>query len=259
MTSANARARARIGVLVPFTNTNLEADLACLQPEGVSFHYARLGGYDIEAVPDAEQMAGLGAASLEEPLRLIAGVRPDAILYGCTSATLTHGLAFDRDLSARAQAQTGAVTVTAASALVHALQTLGTRRIGFASPYVRAINAQAEAFLREAGFQTVRRVDVDGELDNYGQGELTPGEVFELGRQADHPDAEAIVLSCTDMRSVEVIEQLETETGKPVISSNQAMLFSVLHALGLGNGNVRCGSLFNAAGSFDRQRQVLGA
>ncbi len=161
--SSNSRMRARIGVLVPFTNTNLEADLALLQPDGVSFHYARLGDYDFDAVPDAEQMAGLGAASLDEPLRLISGVRPDAILYGCTSATLTHGRAFDRDLSARAQHQTGAVTVTAAGALVHALETLGVRQIGFASPYVPAINAQAEAFLGEAGFKAVNRIDVDGE------------------------------------------------------------------------------------------------
>ena len=55
-----SRGRARIGVLVPFTNTNLEPDLTMLRPAGVSFHFARMGGYDIDAVPDAKQMAGLG-------------------------------------------------------------------------------------------------------------------------------------------------------------------------------------------------------
>ena len=33
-----SRGRARIGVLVPFTNTNLEADMALLRPSGVSHH-----------------------------------------------------------------------------------------------------------------------------------------------------------------------------------------------------------------------------
>jgi len=96
------RGRARIGVLVPFTNTNLEPDMVRLCPSGCTLHFARLGGYDADEIPDAAQMAGLGAADLDEPLRLIAGVRPDVILDGCTSATLTHGPAFDRDLAARA-------------------------------------------------------------------------------------------------------------------------------------------------------------
>lgn len=241
-----SRGRARIGVLVPFTNTNLEPDLALLRPPGVSLHFARLGGYDAEEVPDDAQMAGLGAASLDEPLRLIAGVRPDVILYGCTSATLTHGLAFDRELAARIRSETGAASVTAAGSLVQALQALGAARIGFASPYVGAINEQAVDFLAEAGVRTVRRTDIGCNLDNYGQGALSPDEVFALGACADHPDAQAVVLSCTDMRSIEAIDRLEAALGKPVVSSNQAMVFAALQALGIATSAVDCGALFRA-------------
>ena len=53
-----SRGSGRIGVLVPFTNTNLEPDMALLRPPGVSMHFARLGGYDLDAIPDAGQMAG---------------------------------------------------------------------------------------------------------------------------------------------------------------------------------------------------------
>jgi len=239
------RARARIGVLVPFTNTNLEPDMIRLCPPGCTLHFARLGGYDIDEIPDAAQMAGLGAADLDEPLRLIAGVRPDVILYGCTSATLTHGPAFDRALSAKAEAMTGAKTVTAAGALVTALDALGVRRIAFASPYVDEINEQAIAFLAESGFETVSRAGVGTALDNYGQGELTPDEVFDLGSRADSPEAEALVLSCTDMRSVETLDRLEQALGKPVVSSNQAMVFAALPYLALPAGTLRCGRLFD--------------
>ena len=240
----SSRGRARIGVLVPFTNVNLEPDLTLLGPAGVSFHFARLGGYDMDEVPDAEQMAGLGEASLDEPLRLLAGARPDAVLYGCTSATLTHGPQFDRDLAARIHEQIGAETVTAAGALVQALKTLDIGRIGFASPYVEQINDQAIAFLAGSGIETVSRADVGAALSNYGQGELTPDEVYDLGLRADSPAAQAIVLSCTDMRSIECLERLEAAAGKPVISSNQAMLFAALRALGMENGTVKCGQLF---------------
>ncbi len=83
--------------------------------------------------------------------------------------------------------------------------------------------------------------------------------MFELGLQADHPDAEAIVLSCTDMRSVEVIERLEAAVGKPVVSSNQAMLFAVLQALEVDPGNARCGALFKRATSVGGRSHAIGA
>ncbi|WP_170756035.1 Asp/Glu racemase [Ruegeria lacuscaerulensis] len=245
----HSRGLARFGILVPFTNTNLEPDMYLLRPDGVSLHFARMGGYDQDEIPDAEQMHGLGAANLEEPLRLLQGVRPKVILYGCTSATLTHGFAFDRTLAARIKAECGAETVTAAGAIVFALRSLRAKNIGFASPYVPAINDLAVSFLTEAGIHTVNRSEVASTLDNYGQGTIGPQAVFELGRAADHPKADAIVLSCTDMRSVEVIDQLEQALGKPIVTSNQAMMYQARHIMGLANSVHGYGRLLQTTAS----------
>ncbi len=233
MNNYPSRGRARFGVLVPFTNSNLEPDFTLLRPEGVSLHFARMGGYDRDEIPDEVQMQGLGAADMGPELEMIAGVRPDVVFYGCTSATLTHGTGFDRELAARIRRDTGAATVTAAGALVHALQAVGARRIGFASPYVPAINDMAIEFLGSEGIKTVARSELDEALDNDGQGALTPKRVFDLGRAADHPEAGAVVLSCTDMRSVETLEALERALGKPVISSNQAMMLQGMQMAGI--------------------------
>ncbi|MEL6120518.1 MAG: Asp/Glu racemase [Pseudomonadota bacterium] len=240
----DSRGGARFGVFVPFTNTNLEPDMMLMRPPRVSLHFARLGGYDADEIPDEDQMAGLGEADMDEPLRLIQGVKPDVVFYGCTSATLTHGPAFDRDLSAKISAQSGAQTVTAASALVHAIKSLGARKIAFASPYVPMINDQAIAFLKSEGIDAVSRADVDGTLDNEGQGALTPDDVEALALRADAADAEAVVLSCTDMRSVEVIARLEAKLGKPVVTSNQAMVFQAVQMLGLPSPGQQFGRLF---------------
>ena len=113
------------------------------------------------------------------------------------------------------------------------------------SPYVEEINNLAIDFLTRSGFETTSRAGVAVALDNYGQGEMTPEAVFELGRRADSAEAEALVLSCTDMRSVETLERLEQVLGKPVISSNQAMIFSALTHLGLPFRSDRCGRLLN--------------
>ena len=230
-----SRGRARFGILVPFTNSNLEPDMALMRPDGVSLHFGRMGGYDEDEVPDAAQMHGLGAADLDVPLSLLMGVHPDVIIYGCTSATLTHGLDFDRALADRIKTDSGAATVTAAGALVNALKFLGINSVGFASPYVAEINDMAISFLSEAGVRTVSREEVDDALDNVGQGAMEPNAVLELGRAADSPEAQAIVLSCTDMRSVEIIAELEAILGKPVITSNQAIMFEAMQTAGIGD------------------------
>ena len=243
--AADPRSGARIGVLVPFTNTNLEPDMIDMCPTGSTVHFARLGGYDIDEIPGSDQMAGLGASDITEPLRLIAGVRPSIVLYGCTSATLTHGSSFDRGLAETIQATCGAASLTAAGSLVMALTALGVRRVGFSSPYLGEINDQAVAFLADNGIETVKRADIGRALGNYGQGDLTPDEVHNLALRADRPDAEAIVLSCTDMRAVEAIDRIEAATGKPVVTSNQAMMFCAMRLLGLARHDRLPGRLFD--------------
>lgn len=223
----------KIGVLVPYTNVNLEPDMTMMCPAGCTMHFERLGDYDIDEIPGSDQMARLGASDLTESLRLISGVRPAAILYGCTSATLAHGRAFDRDLAARIEARSGAVSLTAAGSLIAALRALGATRIGFSSPYLGEINDQAVAFLASEGVETVERADIGRALGNYGQGELTPDEVIELALRVARPGVEAIVLSCTDLRAVEAVDVIEVETGLPVVTSNQAMIFALCRALSL--------------------------
>ena len=85
------RGRARIGVVVPFSNTNLEPDMTMLCPPGVSVHIARAGGYDLDAIPDEHQMRQYSDAPFEEAVDSLAGCWPDIILYGCTSATWPGG------------------------------------------------------------------------------------------------------------------------------------------------------------------------
>ena len=238
------RTRAKIGVLVPFTNTNLESDMILMRCPDTTVHFQRMGGYQVDKIPGSDQMAGLGASDISHDLKMISGVRPDVVLYGCTSATLTHGHSFDVQLAYDIKAGSGALSFTAAGALVHR-SSAWISKVSFSSPYLEEINTKAVAFLSQNQITTVKCTNIGRELGNYGQGELTPDEVFDLACEADHPEAEAIVLSCTDMRSVEVVDRIEAVLDKPVLTSNQAMMFALMHALGLPrHGNVP-GTLFD--------------
>ena len=241
----DARAGMKIGVLVPYTNVNLEPDMAMMRPPGCTMHFERLGDYDIDEIPGSDQMARLGRSDISETLRLISGIRPAAILYGCTSATLTHGTAFDRDLARKIKTGSGAISITAAGALVRAIKALGATRIGFSSPYLGEINDQAEAFLADEGIATTARADIGRALGHYGQGELSPAEVFELAVRVATPQTQAIVLSCTDLRAAEAVDDIEAATGLPVVTSTQAMIFALCQDLGLSRPAGAPGRLFD--------------
>ncbi len=230
---SESRGRARIGVVVPFTNTNLEPDLMMLRPPGVSLHFARAGGYDPKQTPDSEQMRGFALAALDSVIELLAAARPDLILYGCTSATLAHGPRFDCEFAESITAIAGVPAVTAAGALVESLEKRGIKRVAFSSPYVEQLNREAIAFLAACGVETVSSAYVGNDLGNHEQGQLTPEQVFDLGVRADSQEAEALVLSCTDMRAVEAIDALEERLGKPVVTSNRALMEAALRGLRL--------------------------
>ncbi len=227
------RGRARIGVIVPVSNTNLEPDMGLMVPRGVSFHVARSGGYDVEAIPDETQMRAYSDSGIEAELDQLCPAAPDAILYGCTSATLAQGPAYDRAYRARIEARAGVPAITAASALAWGLERLGARRFAFTSPYVAALNDLAIGFLEAGGAACVGRADTEHPWDNREMGAATPETVIEMARRADRPHAEVLVISCTDFRALEAVETLERTLAKPVITSNQAMMVWALATLRL--------------------------
>jgi maleate cis-trans isomerase len=221
----------RVGVLVPYTNTNLEPDMARLLPKNCQAHFTRIGGYDQNEIPGFDQMAAMGETNIAEPLRLISGIHPDFVLYGCTSATLAHGRGFDGKLTEVIARKTGANAITAAGAILKSLHSLNAKEIGFASPYVGAVNRRAVRFFAEAGINTIKRAEPSQVLSNHDQGALTPDEIFDLALRADHPHAKAIVMACTDLRAVETISRIESALGKPVVTANQAMVFVFLQQM----------------------------
>jgi len=219
--------------VVPFSNTNLEPDMMMLCPPGVSIHVARTGGYDVDAIPDEHQMRRYSETPFEEAVDSLRACRPDVLLYGCTSATLAQGPGFDAELRRRIEVRVAAPAVTAASAVIEALEDLGVERIAFSSPYVSSLNDCAVSFIEAFGIRCVGRADTAVPLGNDEVAALTPEDVTVLAREADCPQAEAIVLSCTDMRAAEAVPAIEARLGKPVVTSNQAMMYVALKRLGV--------------------------
>ena len=255
---ARGRGRARVGAVVPSTNRNLEPDFCLLAPRGVSMHFARQGGEDSGRIPDSDEMQTYARQPLAPPVQALCAARVDVIAYGCTSATLSGGADFDRRLGREIEALSGRQAVTAAASLLEALAALGVSRVAFVSPYVRELHDRGIAFLHESGVEVSGEANPGRALDSYEQ-EMDPASVYEMALRADDARAEALVLSCTEMRSVEAIEAIEERTDKPVVTSNQALVHACLVRVGVDASEVEAGGrLFRSGGGAAALRAAAG-
>jgi len=218
-------------------NSIRPSDMMMLAPAGVSLHFARAGGYDVDKIPDENQMRQYSNTPADEVIDSLRLCRSDIVLYGCTSATLAQGPDYDRAFRESIENITGVPAVTAASALVEVLQALKVERFAFTSPYVATLNNLAIKFIESFGMTCVSRVDAPAAMSNEAVGDTRPDEIVDIALDADCDSAQAIVISCTDYRATEAIEEIEARLGKPVITSNQATLLVGLSRLGIPLGD----------------------
>lgn len=236
-----SRNRGRIGMIVPSSNINLEPDCALLAPAGVTLHFTRVGGYDVDEIPDGDEMRSFALEGLNDVLDLLTAADVQVMAYGCTSATLASGPEFDQQFQQQITDKTGVPAITAAGAIVEALNLLKISRLAFTSPYVAELNQDAIRFISACGFEVVNHFSVSENYSSRDMREVTPDTIYKQGLQADHPEAEALVISCTDFRALEALTALERDLGKPVVTSNQALMYASLTRLGIDTSDILMG------------------
>jgi maleate isomerase len=226
--------RARIGVLLPPGNPTVEPELYGMAPAGVSLHFARL------EAPPSSGPAG-GAVGMEErtqayregiagPATALGDVRPAVVVLAHTASSYALGFGNEQPLIDRISSRAGAPALLAAHAVLAALQHLGVTRLALGTPYPESISRQGKAYWEAAGFQIAGYHRLTDVADIYAESEE---RAYLLARQADAPDAQAVLLSGTGLPTVGVLETLERDLGKPVISSNQACLWRALRLAGV--------------------------
>jgi maleate isomerase len=241
--------RARIGIIIPSVNTTFEPECQRLCPEGVSYHFSRmnLGDLTIEALLE------MGKHAVEKGKELAtAGV--DLIVFGCTSGSFAGGKGHDEKIIQELEAATGIPALATSAAVVKALKALSVRSFALCSPYSEELNNREKEFFEAQGFQVTAMVGL-GLVKKTALFPLAPRPVshvglqefyssYKMARMVNSPEADAVFISCTNFRSLEVIEKLETDLRKPVLSSNQATIWAALDALSIHESIPGAGSLF---------------
>ena len=216
--------RARLGVIVPPTNTVNEAEWQRLAPQGVSVHATRM---PLHTDTDTEEGERALYADLEHAVTDLSAAGMSVIAYGCTAGSMVEPLTRLTDY------MTGLCkrpTVATAPAIVGALQALGVAKVSVATPYHEALNQHEKAFLAANGIETLAIAGLGigaGGAHEYTQIACRPAsDAFDLAISVDRADAEAIVISCTDFATLPIIERLERTLDKPVVTSNQATFWA---------------------------------
>lgn len=191
-------------------------------PDGVSVHAARILSNGL--APEA--ILKMVEASFRAVDELAAGAM-DVIAYACLATSLVKGTAWSRDFLTQIEDRTAKPALTAAGATVEALQALRVRRVALATPYPDRINRLLPALFDEAGLEIValRNITVQNSLEVC---RLPPSSAYHLALEADDPAAQAVCIVATDFRTIDVLQDLERDLAKPVISTNQALLWKAL-------------------------------
>ena len=230
---------ARIGLLIPSSNTSVEPEFYRALPPDVTLHTARLF---LSHISEATLAAMLD--ELEAQGKLLATADVDVIMLGAVAPGFLKGLGYDRELAARIAGATGKRASTTATALLEALRHLQVTRIAIGAPYDKVVSDIASRFLQANGIEVVATREL-GLAQNLEVGRLLPQSAYDMGIELDCPRAQAVVFAGTNWRTMAITEKLEAKIGKPVISTTAAALWSALRMVGWRGALAGQGTLLN--------------
>jgi maleate isomerase len=218
--------KGRIGLAILDIDLCIEPDLRRVLPEGVEIHAARVA-YPHQVTAEALEEATRG---LRQAVASLLAIKPRSIVWACTSGSFFNGRAGNEALLAElSEMADGLPVATASSALIAALTALGIRRPAVGAPYSPEINHRLFVFLRDHGFDPYPVAGYfDRLVDDITLQSVEDDEVAAFARRIDRQDSDAVVISCTGLPTARIIPPLEAELGKPVITSNLAILWQAL-------------------------------
>jgi maleate isomerase len=220
----NYGARAHFGMMLPSVNTIAEPQIAAMLPPGVSLHTTRL-----RLRSDHELLSMLDR--LEEATGLIADTHPTRIIFHCTAVSM-YSPEIVGEITARVAAITPIPLVITSETIVAALRALRATKIVLVTPYPQATNDREVRFLAHHGIEVLREHGL-GIENGADMARVEPEQWYREVMAMRDPAAEAYFISCTAIRSADVIEALERDLGRPVLTSNQTMLWGALRAAGI--------------------------
>jgi maleate cis-trans isomerase len=214
--------RAAVGLIIPSVNTMSEPQFNHFAPDGLGIHItrARVAGPWRRPLDQMAEEIALSA-------RLLADCGPDLIVFHCTDTSMSAGPQGEGRILDIVRDAAGIEALATSRLVLEALRALGMKSLLLLSPYQS--NDNVKRYLAETGFTVVHDVALGLTAREFVQ--VTPQRWLALAREHDRPEVDGIFLSCTNTTQIEAIAAIEQALGKPVVNSNQAVLWGCVTRL----------------------------
>lgn len=228
-----------IGLIVLQSDESIETDLHRMKPAGVNLLVSRVPS---AVTVSSETLAEMANHLTEAASRFPTTATFHAIGYGCTSGTAQIGVG---EIARLVQAGTPTPHVTEpVSALIAACKALNLKRLALISPYVEDVSARLREVLNAAGITVTGLASFD-EAEEARVARIAPASLIAAATQiAETTQCDGIFLSCTNLRTLDVIADIEAVTGKPVLSSNQVLAWHLFRLANAGPAQFAPGALW---------------
>jgi maleate isomerase len=215
--------RARIGLIIPSVNRMTEPQFNHYAPDGLGILVARgrVAGRPERTVAELTDEIAHAAGTL-------ADAKPDLIVFHCTHTSMKEGTHGENRIVDLIQKTTGIEALSTSRLVNDALHALGLKKVVVLSPYMT--NKDIIDYLSAAGIGVVKDVALACKTPADFEA-VTPQRWLELARENDTPEADGIFLSCTNTTQIEAVAAIEAALGKPVVNSNQAVLWGCMKRL----------------------------
>ena len=219
--------RAKIGFVLLATEQTIQDDVMRLRPPGVGIHFARAFIPDRIANDTLGEQLGLLA---DASATLLPDGSLDVVCYACTSGSIVMGE--ERVHAELKRGNPNAKPTSLIAGVIKALRELGVRSVAIATPYLDEINRLEARYLEAAGFDVVNIEGLNVERDS-DMVRIAPDYLSEFAQSVDRKSADCLFFSCGAMRSLGIVAELEAELAKPVVVSNQAMIWDTWRMAGI--------------------------
>jgi arylmalonate decarboxylase len=207
----------KVMLVVPENNTTMHQELLAWLPAGSSCQLIRVPRG--KGLLTKDSLPSYKASTIEV---CTAGNTNETtiVAYGCTAAGFILGPEGDREMAQRIQEVTNKPVVTTAHSMVQALQEIGAKKISLLTPYQDDVNDQLKLFLTSGGIE-VQHFDSFYAPDVIALGKITAAQVSEKAQTLFADDVDALFIACSQLPTLEVLDPLTKQFGKPVLSSIQ--------------------------------------
>lgn len=227
--------RAKLGVVVPTTNTTVQPELEAMRPPGVTHHVSRmfLPPRPYANMDEYKRALESEGDKLHEAIDLLLPAEPAAIVEGHSIHSfrrdVAHGLDAQQTLSDYCKVPVWIPSVS----ILRALEAIGNpRRIAILTPYWPPADDMIANWFRSGGYHVTKAEGMKA-TGPTNVSRITPDQIYAGFRMVDTPDTEVLIHVGTALPVSGLTERIERDHGKPLIGVNVATYWAALRSIGI--------------------------